>query len=87
MKRDDLVKIVFVAGVSALISFILAGAIFNSPAKHDKQVPVIQPISTSFPDVNNDPNYNTIFYSGALDPTQPVQIGNSQNTAPFNGAQ
>ncbi len=87
MKRDDIAKIVVVAGISALISVVIAGAIFNSPAKHDKKVPVVSTISTTFPDVANDPNYNGIFNSKAIDPTQPVQIGNSQNTSPFNGSQ
>jgi hypothetical protein len=87
MKQGDIVKIGLVAGISAVISLVIAGAIFNSPAKHNQKVPVVQPISTSFPDVANDPNYTGIFHSGALDPTQPVQIGNSQNNSPFTGSQ
>ena len=87
MKRGDIIKVALVAGMSAVISLVIAAAIFNSPAQHNRRVPVVQPISTSFPDVANDPNYNTIFNSKALDPTQPIQIGNSQNTSPFIGAQ
>lgn len=85
MKREDLIKVSLVAGLSAIVSFVIAGSIFNSPAKHNKRAPVVEPISTRFPDVANDPSYNTIFFSGALDPTQTVQIGNSQNTSPFVG--
>jgi len=87
MKRGDVVKVVLVAGMSAVISFIIAAAIFNSPAQHNRRVPVVQPITSTFPDITNDPNYNTIFNSKALDPTQPVQIGNSQNNSPFIGSQ
>ena len=87
MKRDDIIKIVLVAGISAIASLIIAGAIFNSPAKHNQKVPQVTAISTTFPDVANDPNYTGIFNSNALDPTQPVQIGNSQNSAPFSGTQ
>jgi hypothetical protein len=47
-------------------------------------VPVFQVISQSFPDFKNDPAYQLFLYQGALDPTQPIQIGNSQNSAPFN---
>jgi hypothetical protein len=86
MKRDDIIKVAVVAGFSAIISLVIAGALFNSPAKHNQKVPVVQPISTTFPDVANDPSYSGIFNSGALDPTQPVQIGNSQNTSPFSGS-
>jgi len=87
MKREDIIKIGLVAGISAIISLVIAVAMFNSPAKHNQKVPVVQPITTSFPDVANDPSYNVIFNSNALDPTQPVQIGNSQNTSPFTGSQ
>lgn len=87
MKRNDIVKVAMVAGVSAIISLVIAGSLFNSPAKHNQKVPIVQPISTSFPDVTNDPSYNTIFNPTALDPTAPVQIGNSQNNAPFTGSQ
>ena len=87
MKQNDIIKVVLVAGFSAIISFVIAGAIFNSPAKHDQKVPVVQSINPAFPDVANDPSYNVIFNSNALDPTQNVQIGNSQNTAPFTGSQ
>ena len=87
MKRDDIIKVAMAAGISAIISLFIAGAIFNSPAKHNQKVPVVQAISTSFPDVANDPNYTGIFHNGALDPTQPVQIGNSQNNSPFTGSQ
>jgi hypothetical protein len=87
MKREDIVKIGLVAAISAIVSVFIAGAIFNSPAKHNQKVPVVPPISTSFPDVANDPNYTGIFNSSALDPTQPVQIGNSQNSSPFTGSQ
>jgi len=87
MKRDDILKVVAVAIFAAVISLIIAGSIFNSPAKHNQKVPAVQPITTSFPDITNDPNYNTIFNSKALDPTQPVQIGNSNNTSPFVNSQ
>jgi hypothetical protein len=87
MKREDIIKIGLVAGISAIISLFIAGAIFNSPTKHNQKVPVVTPISTSFPDVSNDPNYTGIFNNKALDPTQPVQIGNSQNSSPFTGSQ
>ena len=86
MKQGDIVKVSLVAGISAIISLFVAKAIFNSPAKHNLKVPVVQSINTSFPDVANDPNYTVIFNTSALDPTQPVQIGNSQNSAPFTGA-
>jgi hypothetical protein len=45
--------------------------------------PVVEKIPSSLPDVKNDSNYNSFINSNALDPTQPVQIGNTQNKNPF----
>jgi hypothetical protein len=83
MKKSDLTLLISVAAASALISFFVAGSVFNSPSKRTK-VPVVQPLSSNFPDVKNDPAYQLFLYPGALDPTQPIQIGNSKNDAPFN---
>jgi len=87
MQRKEVLTIGLVAVVAAIISFIVAGTIFNSPSKHNATAPNVQAINASFPDVKNDPNYNFFLKNGALDPTQPIQIGNSQNNTPFNGAQ
>lgn len=83
MKRSDLTLLISVAAVSALISFFVAGSLFNSPSKRTK-VPVVQALNSNFPDVKNDPAYQLFLYPGALDPTQPIQIGNTKNSTPFN---
>lgn len=83
MKKSDITLLASIALVVAIVSFFVARAVFNPPSKHTK-VPVVEPISSSFPDVKNDPAYQLFLYSGALDPTQPIQIGNSKNAAPFN---
>ncbi len=83
MKRSNLTLLISIASVAALISFFVAESVFNSPSKRTK-VPVVQVLNPSFPDVKNDPAYQLFLYPGALDPTQPIQIGNSNNTAPFN---
>lgn len=83
MKRSDLTLLISVTVVAALVSFFVAGSLFNSPSKHTK-VPVVEALNPNFPDVKNDPAYQLFLYPGALDPTQPIQIGNTKNTAPFN---
>jgi hypothetical protein len=84
MKRKEIATVIVVAVVAAVVSLVIAGALFNSPAKHTATAPNVQPISSTFPDVKNDPDYN-FFNNNALDPTQPIQIGNSSNNSPFNG--
>lgn len=84
MKRKELMTLALVVFLTAIISLILAGALFNSPAKRSAKVPVVPVISSSFPDVKNDPNYNFFLNEKALDPTQTIQIGGSPNNSPFN---
>jgi hypothetical protein len=83
MKKSDLSLLLSIAVVAAIVSFFVSGALFNSPNKQTK-VPQVQSITDSFPDIKNDPKYQLFMYSGALDPTQPIQIGNTNNTSPFN---
>lgn len=87
MKRKDILYLVTSALIVAVISYVLASLIFHVPLKRSATVPVVGPISSSFPDIKNDPNYKAIFNSNALDPTQPIQIGNGQNATPFNTSQ
>lgn len=84
MKQKDIVALVFIALTAGIISMVISNSIFGAGQKPSK-VPIVQPLSADFPDVKNDPNYKAIFYNGALDPTQLIQIGNTQNTTPFNG--
>jgi hypothetical protein len=83
MQRKDQWTLVGVAAVTAIISFIIANALFNSPTKHSLKTSTVEAISGTLPDVKNDSNYNSFINNNDLDPTQPVQIGNSQNSTPF----
>lgn len=76
--------LIVIAIVTAVISLIISSALFNSPAKHTLKAPVVQALPSTFPDIKNDPAYNTFLNDNALDATQPVQVGNSQNNTPFN---
>lgn len=82
MKPKDLAAIGLFAIVAAIVSFILANAIFKPPAG-STQVPEVSAIDPIFPDAKNDSNYNSFFNNNALDPTQTVTIGNQNNTVPF----
>jgi hypothetical protein len=82
MKQKDIALIILVATVTAFASFVIAKNIFKPPVG-STEVPVVTAIDPNFPDVKNDSQYNTIFNNQALDPTQPVQIGNPNNVNPF----
>jgi hypothetical protein len=84
VRTKDKLLLGLVVLVAAIISWLIASAVFNSPAKRKDKVPIVQKIESTFPDVKNDSDYNSFLNSKALDPTQPVQIGNTKNSAPFN---
>lgn len=83
MRQKDIVLIGSAALVAAVIALIFSGMVFNPPTER-VSVPVIDKIEPTFPDVKNDSDYNSFLNKDALDPTQPVQIGGSQNTSPFS---
>ncbi|HEX5447619.1 MAG TPA: hypothetical protein VFW90_00195 [Candidatus Saccharimonadales bacterium] len=83
MKRKDIALLVGVAFFTAVFAYFLTSLIFKVPAR-TTQVPVAGQITTTFPDIRHDPQYNTIFNSSALDPAVPLQVG-GQNNQPFNG--
>ncbi len=84
MKQKDIATLVLIAGIAAFVSFALSKVIFKD-AFQKVEVPVVQPLSSDFPQIKGDPDYQAIFYNGALDPTQLIQIGNTQNNQPFVG--
>jgi hypothetical protein len=84
MRKQDQTIIIVIAIISAVISLILASVLFGSPTKRNATVPIVQTIGTSLPDIKNDSSYNSFLNSNAIDPSQPVQTGSSQNQSPFN---
>lgn len=84
MKRKGTLSLVLTVFLVGILSYIIAGFIFKVPAKNAK-APAVESINQNFPDVANDSSYASIFNDKALDPTQPVQIGNSNNSQPFVG--
>lgn len=87
MKRQDIIRLSLVGVAAAIISYVISGMVFKVPNNRSTSVPTVDVIPTSMPDIKNDPAYNFFLNKNAVDLTQPVQIGNSQNTAPFNGSQ
>lgn len=86
MKQKDVALLVATALVAAMFAWVLSSIVFDPTASHVK-VKTVEKISSSFPDVKNDSNYNVFLNDKALDLTQPIQIGNSNNNSPFNAPQ
>ena len=79
MKQKDIAIVIVVAFVSAVASLLVSRLLFASPQKQQQQVEVVPAITASFP--SPDSRY---FNSSSIDPTQLIQIGNNNNTNPFN---
>lgn len=79
MKQKDIAVIIAVAGVSTVIAFVLAGFAFGTPKHRQAEVQVLDSISADFP--TPDKKY---FNPNSVDPTQTVQIGDTNNAQPFN---
>lgn len=87
MDKKNIATLVGIAFIAIIIASIFSGVVFSSSKHRNLKAPVVQAIDSSFPDIKNDPTYNTVFNSKALDPTQLIKIGTSQNETPFNATQ
>ena len=82
MKQKDIVTIVFIIGISVIISIAVSKLLISTPKNRLQKVEVVDKVSAEFsrPD-------NRIFNSSAINPTRNIQIGIDSNTKPFNGKQ
>lgn len=80
MKQQDIAILIVVAFVSAVISFLLSAKFISS--KGEIEVESVTPITAEFKTPN--PKY---FNAQSVNPSALVEIGNSTNPNPFNGAQ
>lgn len=80
MKQKDIALIVVIAIISAIVSFVISGKIFVTPANRQQKVEVVDKINSDF--TAPDSKY---FNSSSVNPTQLVTIGNNNNQNPFNG--
>jgi len=80
MKRNDLALIVLIVSISMVAAYFLGKAVIGEPKKQQQQVEVVDPITADVtqPDA-------AIFNKDAINPTVPIQIGNSSNQQPFTG--
>jgi hypothetical protein len=78
MKQKDIALIAVIAIISGVISFMVSGWIFAKPADRKQKAEVVDVIASDFslPD-------SKYFNPHAIDPTQLIQIGDSNNPNPF----
>lgn len=82
MKQKDVALILVIAFVSGVLSFLASGMLFGKPADRQQKAEVVDVITSDFslPDAK-------YFNVNSVDPTQLIQIGNTNNPNPFTGSQ
>jgi hypothetical protein len=82
MKQKDIVTIVFIVGVSVLVSVLLSKLLISTPKNRQQKVEVTSSITAAFDTPKSD---DPVFNKDAINPTQNIQIGANNNATPING--
>ena len=80
MKQKDIALIIFIAAISAMLSFGLSQVVFGG-AQSKQSVAVVDKITTEFS--TPDPKF---FNAQSINPAKLIEVGNGGNTNPFNGS-
>ena len=80
MKQKDIAMIILVVFFSAMFSWIISGFFFTSSEQRSQTAEIVEPINPDFqrPD-------NAFFNEKSINPTQLIQIGDTDNNQPFSG--
>lgn len=78
IKQSDLATLILVISISLVASFFIGNALINTPENRSSEVEVVSPISPDFVQPSTD-----IFNDNAINPTETIKIGNSNQNQPF----
>lgn len=82
MKQKDVALILVLVFISGIMSFIVSGMVFGRQSDKQQKAEIVDVITSDF-SLPNEKYFN----GNSVDPTQLIQIGNSNNPNPFAGAQ
>jgi hypothetical protein len=80
MKQKDLALILVIAILSGVLSLLISGWLFAKPADRKQKAEIVDVITSDF-STPDDKYFNV----NSVNPTQLIQIGNSNNPNPFGG--
>ena len=78
MKQKDIATIVFIVGISVIVSVFVSKLVISSPKNRQQKVEIVESVSAEFTRPSD-----TYFNSNAINPTQTITIGGGNNTNPF----
>lgn len=78
MKQKDIVLIVFVAGLSAIIAFLVATKLIVTSANRQQQVEVVDTLTSEFTQPDK-----RFFNEKSINPVKSSSASGTQNDSPF----
>lgn len=78
MQRKDILTLVVIGVVAGIISLAVSKVFFASSKSRNLTAETVQPISSDFQEPDKE-----VFNSQAIDPTQLIKIGDTNNPQPF----
>ena len=81
MKQKDIALIIVIAALSGGVSFAASQFLFGGPQDRQQKVAVVDAITTDF--ATPDPKF---FNSQSINPAKLIEVGNGNNSNPFNGS-
>ncbi len=82
MKQKDIAMIIVIAAIAGVLALVLSRVFFSSSTDKQQKAEVVDVITADFP--APPAKY---FNSNSIDPTQLIQIGDSNNPNPFKDQQ
>lgn len=79
MKQNDIAILVLIIALSLILSYFIGNAIINTPDNRETEVEVVEPISSEFPVPSEE-----VFVKDYINPTEIIEIGETNNNQPFN---
>lgn len=80
MKQKDIALIAVVAIISAVLSIVLSNVLLGGPDNKQLKAEVVDKVTSDFP--KPDTKY---FNKDSVNPSRTINIGDSNNAAPFSG--
>jgi hypothetical protein len=82
MKQKDIALIAVVVFMSGVLALVISNIFFSSKEDKQQKAEIVDVITADFPTPPSK-----YFNSNSIDPTQLIQIGESNNTNPFKDQQ
>jgi hypothetical protein len=78
MKRKDILTLVIIAIFAGILSLVVSKIFFTSGNSRKLTAEIVEPISSDFQQPDTE-----VFNPQAIDPTQLIKIGDTNNPQPF----